>query len=246
VSRWLLSLVLALAACDSREVRIEVAIPGPDSIASPVANLPLVLLSYDRDSIIRLLEARAPSPAKITRRLDTLFAAFRGPFQAYATASLSVAQLQDSLTRLKATLDTLPRSGADYARLYRRFAALADSLSATTRRRDLAQAGLKRARDTLSTRIDSLRGLMSRWQDSTYAGYDSIVGELNNVVGRQPIPDTTGVDGSVTIALPNGDWWVYATSWDAEDPNAEWYWNIPVKGKQVVLDRRSGTRRPRY
>lgn len=222
------------------------AIPGVDSADAPVANLPLVVLSYDRDSIITLLESTAPSPAPITRRLDPLFRAFQGPFHTYVTASLAVTRAQDSLAAIKSRLDSLPRTAPDYAWLYARFSALSDTFTARSQLRDRAQAALRRARDTLAVPIDSLRGLMSRWQDSTYRGYDSIVGRLNNVIGRQPIPDTTGTDGTVTIQLPNGDWWVYARSWDADDPNAEWYWNVPVRGGQVVLDRTSGKRRARY
>ena len=36
----------------------DVAIPGADSVDAPVANLPLIVLSYDRDSIIALLETK--------------------------------------------------------------------------------------------------------------------------------------------------------------------------------------------
>jgi hypothetical protein len=242
----LITLVLVLAACGGREVQVKVAIPGADSVDAPVANLPLVVLSYDRDSIIALLESKAPSPAPITQRLDPLFRAFQGPFHAYVTASLAVARAQDSLALLKSRLDSMPRSAPDYAWLYRRFSALSDTLTARSQLRDRAQAVLRRARDTLAAPIDSLRGLMSRWQDSTYRGYDSIVGRLNTVIGRQPIPDTTEADGSVTIRLPNGDWWIYARSWDADDPNAEWYWNLPIRGSKVVLDRTTGKRRARY
>lgn len=211
-----------------------------------MANLPLVVLSYDRDSIIALLEAKAPSPGGITQRLDPLFRAFQAPFHAYVTASLEVTHTQDSLALLKSRLDSLPRTAADYAWLYTRFSALSDSMQARSQRRDRAQVALRKARDTLAGPIDSLRDLMSRWQDSTYQGYDSIVGRLNKVIGRQPIPDTTGADGSVTIRLPNGDWWIYARSWDADDPNAEWYWNLPVRGSQVTLDKTTGKRRARY
>ena len=30
------------------------------------------------------------------------------------------------------------------------------------------------------------------------------------------------------LTLVPGRWWIYARSWDANDPNAEWYWNVPV------------------
>lgn len=244
--RWLLTCICILTACGGRKVRIEVAIPGPDSVDAPVAGLPLILLSYDRDSIIARLESQAPAPVATTRPLDSLFQAFRGPFAAYARAALRTRRLEDSLRLLHVRLDSLPRTAPDYAELYRRFAALSDTLKSATAVRDKAHASLDRVRATLSPRIDSLRGRMSRWQDSTYQGYDSIVGALNDRIGQQPIPDTTGTDGSTTVRLPNGNWWVYARSWDAEDPNAEWYWNVPVTGDRVVLDRRTGMRRARY
>ncbi|HXJ72051.1 MAG TPA: hypothetical protein VNM37_04320, partial [Candidatus Dormibacteraeota bacterium] len=78
----MITLALVLAACGGREVRVDVAIPGPDSVDAPVANLPLIVLSYDRDSIISLLEAKATAPTGIKQRLDTLFHAFQKPFHA--------------------------------------------------------------------------------------------------------------------------------------------------------------------
>lgn len=244
--RWVLTCICILTACGGRKVRIDVAIPGPDSVDAPVAGLPLILLSYDRDSIITLLESRAAAPVSTTRPLDSLFQAFRGPFAAYARAALRTRKLEDSLSQLRVRLDSLPRTAPDYAELYRRFAIMSDTLKSATARREKSRADLDRVRAALGPRIDSLRDRMSRWQDSTYKGYDSIVGKLNDRIGQQPIPDTTGTDGSTTVTLPNGSWWVYARSWDAEDPNAEWYWNVPVTGDRVVLDRRTGKRRARY
>ena len=121
--RCLITLVWILAACGGREVRVKVAIPGADSADAPVANLPLVVLSYDRDSIIALLESTAPSPAPITQRLDPLFRAFQVPFHAYVATSLAVTRAQDSLAAIKSRLDSLPRSAPDYAWLYGRFSA---------------------------------------------------------------------------------------------------------------------------
>jgi hypothetical protein len=30
------------------------------------------------------------------------------------------------------------------------------------------------------------------------------------------------------------------------DPNAEWYWNVPVQGDSLILSPENGRRRPRY
>ncbi len=119
----------------------------------------------------------------------------------YAT-SLAVTRAQDSLAASRAVSTPLPRSAPDYAWLYGRFSALSDYASRVAPSGATGPGGSSsRARDTLASPIDSLRGLMSRWQDSTYRGYESIVDRLNNVIGRQPIPDTTGADGTVTIQV---------------------------------------------
>jgi len=211
-----------------------------------VAHLQLVALPYNRDSLLAAYEARSPRPARETRQLDSLFSAFRGPFGAYAAAAYRVQALERSLGYLKARLDSLPRQSPAYDSLYRIFASQSDSSAPAHKRRDDAQRELSLARVKLSPGIDSLRQLMSRWEDSTYRGYDSITKVLGSGIGREPIGDSTGTDGKVTLRLPRGTWWVYARSWDAWDPYSEWYWNVPIVGDHMVLDRSNGRRLPRY
>jgi hypothetical protein len=247
VRRSFLLLCLALAACSgSREVKIEVSIPGPDSVDAPVARLGFVALPYDRDSVLRTFEAGNPRPEALTRALDSLFQQFRGPFTAYAAEAYRVQRLQQSLGRLKARLDSLPRAGAEYDSLYRRFTERSESLPVLFAARDRAQENLAVARANLGPRMDTLRAAISRWEDSTYRGYDSVTKALGSGLGREPIADSTGADGTARLRLPPGKWWIYARSWDAWDPNSEWYWNLPVTGDHLVLDRASGRRRPRY
>jgi len=247
VRRWFIPAVLALAACSSgREVEIEVAIPGPDSVDAPVAHLQLIALPYDRDSLLAVFTQRNPRPERETRQLDTLFAAFRIPFGTYAAAAYKLQSLQRSAAYLKARLDSLPRQSPAYDSLYRVFAGGTDSITAAQKQRDEAQRELSMARVKLSPRIDSLRQLMSRWEDSTYRGYDSITKVLGSGLGREPISDSTRSDGKVTLRVSRGAWWIYARSWDAWDPYSEWYWNVPVTGERMVLDRNNGRRLPRY
>jgi hypothetical protein len=246
VHRWLITAVLSLAACEGRKVEVQVVIPGPDSVDAPVANLALVALPYDRDSILATFEARSPRPADVTRALDSLFRRFSGPFATFADAAYRVEKLEQSLARLKARLDSLPRTAPAYAELFGRFGAATDSLAEARRERDRAQQDLARVRTAVTPRMDQLRERMSAWKDSTYQGYDTLTQRLNRAIGREPVSDSTGGDGRARLDLPGGRWWIYARSWDAWDPNSEWYWNVPVTGNRVVLDRNSGRRRPRY
>ena len=237
---------MLLAACTGRDVTIEVAIPGTDSVEAPAPHVGFVALPYDRDSVIRELERATPRPAALTRELDSLFQVFRGPFATYADVAFRTRTIERSLERIRARLDSMPRSTPSYDSLYRIFAARSDSLKALQRQRDEAQAALRRTRTAVGERIDSLRAGMSRWEDSAYRDYESITRDLTSGLGREPIADSTGPDGTATIHLPVGDWWIYARSWDPWDPNSEWYWNVPARGARIILDRTTGRRVPRY
>lgn len=245
--RLSLLLLLALAGCEgARETVVRVVIPGPDSIPTPVSGLGLVALPYDRDSVLRALEARARVPRPPTDELDSLFARFRGPFAAYSRAAFEAGRLRDSLAILKARLDGLPRNAPDYRRLYGEFARLTDELSAAEKREAETRKALDAARESFVSKSDPLRARIRAWEDTTYRGYDSIVRELTERARRPHAADTTDPTGRASLTLVGKPWWIYARSWDATDPNSEWYWNVPVTGDTVVLDARTGRRKPRY
>ncbi len=213
---------------------------------APVAHLVFVALPYDRDSLISALESRNPRPAGITHQLDSLFQIFRDPFIAYAREAYRVQSLEARLARMRLRMDSVPRSSPTYDSLYRAYTTASESVTPIKRRRDDTQRRLGEVRNAISPSVDTLRKAMARWKDSTYRGYDSITKALGTGFGREPISDSTGRDGKVTVHLPRGEWWIYARSWDAWDPNSEWYWNVRVTGDRVVLDRASGKRLPRY
>ncbi|HET8623017.1 MAG TPA: hypothetical protein VFM14_05605 [Gemmatimonadales bacterium] len=245
--RLSLLLLLALAGCEaSRETVVRVVIPGPDSVPTPVSGLGLVALPYDRDSVLRALEARARSPRPNTDQLDSLFGQFRGPFAAYSRAAFDAGRLRDTLAKLKSRLDSLPRNAPEYRQLYGEFARLTGELGAAEQREAETRKGLDAARGTFVSKSDPLRTRVRAWEDTTYRGYDSIVRELTERARRPHAADTTDATGHASLTLVGSPWWIYARSWDATDPNSEWYWNVPVTGDTVVLDARTGRRRPRY
>jgi hypothetical protein len=239
--------IAGLTACERpRDVAVRVSIPGPDSVETPVTGVGLVALPYDRDSVLAALEASASSPRPDTAALDSLFRAFRVPFVGYTATVQRTEQLRDSLDQLRARLDSLPRNTPEYRELYAGFSRLNDSLTAAQKRTERARQELDRARAEFIDRSESLRATIRHWEDSTYRGYDSITRSLAVRRRQDPRTDTTGGDGWSRFQLPPGEWWIYGRSWDATDPNAEWYWNVPVASDTLLLSSRTGRQRRRY
>lgn len=241
----IVGLVAALAGCRSeRSVAVRVSIPNADGMETPASGVGVVALPYDRDSVLASLEARAPAPRPPTGPLDSLFARFRGPFTTYTKLSYAASGLRDSLNALRRALDTAapdsPERGSFAAGMQR----LNDSLRTTETRLERARVQLDRARSAFVQQSESLRATIRQWEDSTYRGYDSIVEQLTR--GREASTDTTGEAGWAHFKVGRGDWWLYARAWDTSDPNAEWYWNVPVSDDTVLLSSRTGRRRPRY
>jgi hypothetical protein len=244
VVRKLIVLIVILAACEQRKVEVRASLPGLDGMEAPVAHLAFVVLPYDRDSILALLEKAAPTPRPHTRQLDSLFALWREPFTRYARASYRAQEIAESLAVLRHRLDSLPRNAPDYPALYGAFGALNDSLAAARKQGEPARLELERLRRRVIPAVDSLRRDVTAWENSTFRNYESLVDELTTT--RDAVADTTGADGRSSLRLKDGAWWVYAWTWDAGDPYRQWYWNVPVRGNKVDLDPRNGVRRPSY
>ncbi len=222
---------------------VRASVPRLDGGTAPLPDLELIALPYDRDSVLATLEAKA-SPRPHTRELDSLFALWRDPFVRFAAATGRSHQLRDSLASLKQQLDSLPRNSADYTARYQSFGRLTDTLAAVTDSGEKARLQLDRLRKTVLPAIDSLRRIVTEWENSTFREYEDIVRRLGE--RRAPIAARTGPAGQATITLGPGDWWIYAWAWDEGDPYSRWYWNVPVRGDDVVLDGTTGRKRPQY
>lgn len=239
---------LSLGCEADRDIAVRVSIPDPAAVESPAAGVGVVALPYDRDSVLASLEARAGTPRPHTAALDSLFRRFRGPFTAYTALTLAEHDLRDSLLQLQRRLDSVTAGSPEHAALSARQRSLSDSLDRLTTQIQRARTELGRARAQFVSRSDSLRRAIRQWEDSTYRGWDGIVESLARASRREPVTDTTDATGWAQFTLSPGDWWLYARGWDTSDPNAEWYWNIPVPSDTdtVLLSSRNGQRRPRY
>lgn len=246
-ARSLPLLVVMLAACGGDQVTIQVTIPDQNGVETPVPGVRFIILPYDRDSILQVLEQRAPSPRPSTARLDSLFQAFREPFTSYLRLSADRDRLQATQDTLAARLEGLGRDTPEYQAQYARFQEVRDSLDRVAAQAERARQLLDQTRRTVMPEADSLRSRIAAWEDTAYQAYDSITARLAGPLARaDAITDSTRADGWATVALKSGDWWVYARAINVQDPNAEWYWNIRIEGDTVRLRPSNGRSRPRF
>ncbi|MEZ4457283.1 MAG: hypothetical protein R2882_12170 [Gemmatimonadales bacterium] len=226
-----LVLLALLAGCQERVVTFRVSIPDLAGLETPVPDLIVTFLPYDRDSILRTLETGAP-PRPHVGELDSLFRAFRTPFQRFLL-------LSDSAGRARQTADSVRAAGLDPAAPETAAAALASRLAA-------ARTTLDAARRELWPTITAYRQDVAAWEDSVYRDYRKVTRSQADRIFATPVADTTDALGWGSAAITSARWWATARTVDPADPNREWYWNVRVEGDTVHLDPRTGRNRPRY
>ena len=110
-----------------------------------------------------------------------------------------------------------------------------------------AKARFEHLRTALAPRLDSLRLLQQGWRAAVYGGYDTLTLALTHRLLRDPFADTTDARG-IAVVRPktSGPWWVTVATWDATDPYADRYWNLPLTGDTLRLTPANAGRRTRF
>ena len=239
--------LLVLAACNnSRPVAIQILVPDLSGLDTPIPGAVVAALPYDRDSLIKTMEIRAGTPRPHTMALDSLFQAFHGPFLDMSRAAWLVEQTGRRLDSVNTALSTAPAGSPAAAELAPRQKVLQDSLARQNAGLERARTALGAARDTLWPRIERLRQEASAWEHTTYEGYDTLSRSQTTGRMRMITSDTSDATGWASLRIRNGSWWIHARSPDPQDPNFEWYWNVPLVGDTVRLSPATGRHRPRY
>jgi hypothetical protein len=239
--------LLALTGCSSSQhVAVQVLVPDLSGVETPLPGIEVAALPYDRDSVLTALEQRAPTGRPNTRQLDSLFQAFRDPFVRFSRVAWEMEQGQRRRDSLAARRDAAAPGTPGRRELDLRLQRADDSLHRMKPILEQTRAALSAARDTLWPRIERLRSDVRRWEHSTYAGYDTIVrGVVQNRL-RMGFADTTDATGWAKLEFNGGHWWIYARSPDPQDPNAQWYWNVPATTDTLRLRPATGRHLPRY
>jgi hypothetical protein len=214
-------LLVGLSACDRPEVVVEAAVAESAGAApSPVPDLPVRLLPYDRDEVI-----------------DSLTRAYGKPEPAVPP---DLAQQQDSLRGLEAEWRRLS-AGDSGASTAGRVDPGEDGV-----KQGIAELGARitALRHVVAERLDSLRAARRAWASEALADFDSLAQARASAADRREVADTTGADGTATFHVDEGRWWVYARY---VLPDEELYWNFPVevagRTTRVRLDAGNAVRR---
>lgn len=249
VSVLFVVLPLLGAACSKPEVQVRAELPGAGGAAStPVADLPVRLLPYDRDAILDSLTraAKRPEPqvpANLQPQRDSLVrlqAAWRA-----ANARLK------AIADTAATLTVQVRPGAAESAEREQKLKQAQRLGLEQQQVNQQVADIQRQIAALSgqigARLDSVQTARRAWSETTFKDFDAIVQRRLKSIERNEVADTTGREGTATFHVEEGRWWVYARY---ALPDHELYWNFPVEvsGKQttVRLTEQNAKKRPLY
>ena len=110
-----------------------------------------------------------------------------------------------------------------------------------------ARGAYDRLRQGLAPTLDSLRQVQQAWRARAYGGYDTLTLALIHRLTRDPFTDTTDAQGMANVRpRMSGPWWVTVSTWDANDPYSEWYWNVPLAGDTLRLSPANARRRTRF
>lgn len=232
---------LILAACGPAElvVTAEVETMNPETgamEATPVANLPIQLLPFDRDlifdSLAQAYERPEPVfPEEVAIMRDSLFEA-RDEWSAAEAEWLTV---RDRLGTISEEMGQYSQAEARYRELFFEFEEQETRLRQAEQRRDAAFERYDRLQQEVLGEVNQARLVQEQWADEAFAPYGEVLVARLQESGREILADTTDATGMARMRPQPGEWWVFARHRLATE---ELYWNIRVdlqRGEPVPL-----------
>lgn len=244
----LITAVSTLGACTG-QVQVQAQLENTDGEITPLRELEIMALPYDRDAVFDSLEAaHGTSAPQVPDSLVQLQAAIAAAQSEYSEAEQRWGQARDSAKTLNEELAKLNRASPQYRLMHRDFLDQEDRIRQSERTRDQAFNRFTGLQDRFRMAAQEYSTRREAWGDEAFASVDSIFMLRVEQLGREMAADTTDANGIATFTLKTGEWWIHARY---ELPFDELYWNEPVtvtRGEpQVVqLTRATAEVRPRY
>jgi hypothetical protein len=231
------------------QVAVEAQLENAEGGVSPLKELPIRALPYNRDAIFDSLRTAYSTPEPMPPdSLNQLQAAIQQANDEWTSAEAKWNSARDSLRALKAKLDNTPRSSGEYRLLFRDFG---DQEQRERTTQQQSQAAFRRYTDLqerYTAQAAAYKLQHEQWADEAYASVDEVIAAHIKKLGLEEIADTTDANGTRIMKLKKGQWWIYAYYPLVYE---ELYWNMPVEvtgGEPavVLLNHESATKRPIY
>lgn len=240
-----------LAACGGGDVIVQAYTAPEGGQPTPITNLPIRALPYDRDAIFDSLATAYGTPEpEIPADLLALRDSINVAQQQWSTMNARWGTLRDSLLSIRQQMDRIGnRASGQYVVLFRLFGDVEREEQAAKRASDQAFARFESLQARSQARADSLRLAREQWAVAAFADYDRVVADRLRESRLQEYADTTDESGvAVFRGLRSGRWWFHARY---DLPFEELYWNVPVEvagGDPLVvqLTRQNAEVRPRF
>lgn len=237
-----------LVGCGGGEVVVQAQMEGEGG-ATPLAELPVRALPYDRDALFEEMAAQyaEPEPA-IPDSLLVLQQEIAAANAEWSEASANWGAARDSLQKLSDALQSVSRASAQYRLMFQDFSAQEAREQQAIRARDQAFARFTGLQNRYTEQAEAIQARRQAWADQAYAKIDSVIAARLEEMDRQEFADTTDANGIVRFQLKPGEWWIHGRYDLAYE---ELYWNEPitVEGSdpiQVLLNRASAEVRPKF
>jgi len=242
------AVAFGLTACGGGEVVVQASVERADGSTTPVKDLEVRALPYDRDAIFAELEQAygSPEPA-IPDSLMALQNQIATAQEEWTNAEALWNSARDSLKALSDKMQSMNRASAQYTMAFRDFNAQ-DAVEKRTNQQ--SRAAFQRFTDLqrrYSEQAENVRLERAQWADQAFANVDSVIYARMQEGNLKEYADTTDANGIAQFqGMKKGNYWIYARY---ELPYNMLYWNVPVEatGKPVTveLNRQTAQVRPK-
>jgi hypothetical protein len=241
MKRGVVTLVIALTAAVlggcTGEVVVQVQQQQEGGTATPIANLPVRAIPYDRDVVFDSLRAAYSEPEpEIPPTLLALQDSIAAASTQYSSLENQWSTARDSLKSLSDRLRTMSRASGEYRIAFRDFNEQESVETQAKRQMDAAFARYTSLQNRFASTANEVRLRREQWADEAYAPIDTVVFLKLDALGRDVAEDTTNANGVGRFRLKTGEWWIHARY---ELPFEELYWNVPVevrRGDPIVVE----------
>lgn len=239
----------ALTACGNADVVVQAQTEGEGGESTPIAQLEVRALPYDRDAIFDSLRTAYADPEpEIPDSLDDLQARMAQAQETWREAETRWNTARDSLQTLSARMDGMARNSPQYRVAFMDFSDQEEIERGAESEYQQAFAAFDSLQKSYNSQIEQLAARRQQWADEAYADVGDVIAARREELGREELADTTGANGVVRLSLPPGQWWIHARYPLLFD---ELYWNLPVEAQRgdpipITLDPSTAEVRPQF